>query len=94
LARGLRGDDLATTAGFFATGARLGFGLAGATAGVGSVGSAGFSGSCAAGIAGGNGHDPAGSRTSASDFFDENNFLNSDSIDILLVTYLVGVIQQ
>jgi hypothetical protein len=78
---------LAATAGFFAAVVRLGFGSAGATATAG-VGSAGVAGSCAAGIAGGNGHDPAGSRTSASDFFDENNFLNSDNIDILLVVYL------
>jgi hypothetical protein len=42
--RGLRGAVLATTAGFFAAGVRLGFGSAGATATAG-VGSTGFSGS-------------------------------------------------
>jgi hypothetical protein len=84
---------LVATLGFFTAGARLGLG---ATAGAGStcVSSTGASGSCTAGIAGGNGHSlVAGSRTSASDFFDENNFFNSDNIDILLVVYLSLVYQ-
>ena len=87
----MRGAVLAAILGFFAAGARLDFGSAGATTG---VDSASVAGSCTAGIAGGNGHSlVAGSCTSASDFFVENNFLNSDSIDILLVVYLSLVYQ-